>query len=402
MSLHCRGSAIFLTFLAVFFFAREATAQQPAPAASGARILLLPRRIVSGERATLAVLDVNGRLTPGVTVNFSNGDRLTTDVTGRALFVAPLNPGVIFGSIAGRTGRVATAILSASEAASASIEVSSTPRVASLTDRFEIFGKSFCGDADANQVTIAGQPAIVLASSPAALVVLPPSELQPGSAAVEVSCAKRHSSEFSATFVGLELEAALAPDTCYVCDVDSGKAMDPLMSFGGADKTYFSTGPNILGWGMAAAFGVKVARPDQPVVSVVGDGSFCFSGPQPLWSQARYRVPVMNIVLNNRSYNNERNRIWAFGGRQFKTGRDMTCYIGSPDVDYVKAAGAFGVEGEAVKEPGALKAAIGRAQRVIADGRPYLLDIHTQRDGIGAASTWHPVYSVADIRTRRV
>jgi len=211
MSLHCRGSAIFLTFLAVFFFAREATAQQPAPAASGARILLLPRRIVSGERATLAVLDVNGRLTPGVTVNFSNGDRLTTDVTGRALFVAPLNPGVIFGSIAGRTGRVATAILSPSEAVSASIEVSSTPRVASLTDRFEIFGKSFCGDADANQVTIAGQPAIVLASSPAALVVLPPSELQPGSAAVEVSCAKRHSSEFSATFVGLELEADSSP-----------------------------------------------------------------------------------------------------------------------------------------------------------------------------------------------
>ena len=171
----------------------------------------MPRRIVSGERATLAVLDVNGRLTPGVTVNFSNGDRLTTDVTGRALFVAPLNPGVIFGSIAGRTGRVATAILSPSEAVSASIEVSSTPRVASLTDRFEIFGKSFCGDADANHVTIAGQPAIVLASSPAALVVLPPSELQPGSAAVEVSCAKRHSSEFSATFVGLELEADSSP-----------------------------------------------------------------------------------------------------------------------------------------------------------------------------------------------
>ncbi len=211
MSLHCRGSAIFLTFLAVFFFAREATAQQPAPAASGARILLLPRRIVSGERATLAVLDVNGRLTPGVTVNFSNGDRLTTDVTGRALFVAPLNPGVIFGSIAGRTGRVATAILSPSEAVSASIEVSSTPRVASLTDRFEIFGKSFCGDADANQVTIAGQPAIVLASSPAALVVLPPSELQPGSAAVEVSCAKRQAPGFSAAFVGLELEADSSP-----------------------------------------------------------------------------------------------------------------------------------------------------------------------------------------------
>jgi hypothetical protein len=174
-------------------------------------MLLLPRRIVSGERATLAVLDVNGRLTPGVTVNFSNGDRLTTDATGRALFVAPLNPGVIFGSIAGRAGRVATVILSPGEVASASIEVSSAPRVASLTDRFEILGRGFCGDADANQVTIAGQPAIVLASSPTSLVVLPPADLQPGSAAVEVSCAKRQWPAFSITFVGLELEADSSP-----------------------------------------------------------------------------------------------------------------------------------------------------------------------------------------------
>src|SRR5260370_25866988 len=100
-SLHRRSRAFIFACLIVGVFAPGASAQQSAPAASGARILLLPRRIVSGERATLAVLDVNGRLTPGVTVNFSNGDRLTTDATGRALFVAPLNPGVIYGSIAG-------------------------------------------------------------------------------------------------------------------------------------------------------------------------------------------------------------------------------------------------------------------------------------------------------------
>ncbi len=207
MFLHRRGIALLFGCLITGVFPAVGNAQQSPPAASGARILLLPRRIVSGERATLAVLDVNGRLTPGVMVNFSNGDRLTTDATGRTLFVAPLNPGVIFGSIAGRAGQVATAILSSSEAASTSIEVSSAPRVVSLTDRFEISGKSFCGDADANQVTIAGQRAIVLASSPTALVVLPPPDLPPGSAAMEVSCAKRQLSPFSITLVGLELEA---------------------------------------------------------------------------------------------------------------------------------------------------------------------------------------------------
>ena len=33
------------------------------------RILLLPRTIVSGDRATLAVLDTNGRLTPNAAVS---------------------------------------------------------------------------------------------------------------------------------------------------------------------------------------------------------------------------------------------------------------------------------------------------------------------------------------------
>ena len=83
--------------------------------------------------------------------------------------------------------------------------------MASLTDRFEVFGKGFCGDADSNQVTIAGQRAIVLASSPASLIVLPPQDLQPGGVAVKISCAKRQSSSFSLTFVGLDLEADSSP-----------------------------------------------------------------------------------------------------------------------------------------------------------------------------------------------
>ena len=195
----------------------------------------------------------------------------------------------------------------------------------------------------------------------------------------------------------------LEKDTIYVNDVDSGKKMDPFLSFGGRDKTYVANGPNILGWGMSAAFGAKLAQPDRPVVAVLGDGAFLFGGPQPLWSQARYNAPVTNIVLNNMSYNNERNRIWSFiGGAQAKSGRDMTCYNGSPDVDIAKTAQAFGVEAESVKEASGVKAALARALRANTDGRPYLLDIHVQRDGLGAASQWYPPLSVADLRTRKV
>jgi hypothetical protein len=181
------------------------------PSASGARILLLPRKIVSGEHATLAVLDMNGRLTPGVRVNFSNGDRVTTNATGRALFVAPLDAGTISASIEGRPGRVAVAILSATDAASDALQVTAAPRVASLTDRFELAGRAFCADADANNVTVGGVPALVLASSPMSLIVMPPDDLESGNAEIVVSCQRGVSDPFTIRFVELSLEANSAP-----------------------------------------------------------------------------------------------------------------------------------------------------------------------------------------------
>jgi hypothetical protein len=200
-----------LLAMVIVYCAQAAVLSQEAPPASGARILLLPRQVVSGERATLAVLDVNGRLTPGVTVKFSNADQLTTDATGRALFVAPLNPGIVFASIAGRSGRVPMVVLAPEEFGTGPIEIISAPRVASMADRFEIQGKGFCGEADANHVNVRGQPVLVLAASTTSLTVLPPPETPVGPATVEVSCAKRSAVSFPLTLVELGLEANSSP-----------------------------------------------------------------------------------------------------------------------------------------------------------------------------------------------
>jgi hypothetical protein len=207
-SLLVLGRLFLLAAFPPLFF--STSAQKP-PAPSAGRILLLPRTVVSGDRATLAVLDVNGRLTPGAAVKFSNGDRLTTDRTGRALFVAPLAPGVIFGSIAGHQGRVRVTILPPGETAASALQVEAIPKITSITDRFEISGRGFCGDADANQVTISGDPALVLASSPTSLVVLPPADLPPGRASVDISCAKRNGPPREVVFVVLTLEADSSP-----------------------------------------------------------------------------------------------------------------------------------------------------------------------------------------------
>ena len=46
--------------------------------------------------------------------------------------------------------------------------------------------------------------------------------------------------------------------------------------------------------------------------------------------------------------------------------------------------------------------AFARAKTATIEGRAYLLDIHIKREGLGAVSEWHPPYSLADLRSRKV
>ena len=162
-----------------------------------------------------------------------------------------------------------------------------------------------------------------------------------------------------------------------------------------------STG-GALGWGIGAAIGVKLARPDRQVVALQGDGSFLFGQAETLWTMARYEVPIIVVVFNNRSYNGPRNQI--FGGRseQIRQGTEMTCYLGSPDVDFARLAAAFGVKGEPVKAPGQLQPAIARAIESTREGRPYLIDAVIARSGAAADSVWYSRYSVAAGRTKKM
>ena len=57
----------------------------------------------------------------------------------------------------------------------------------------------------------------------------------------------------------------------------------------------------MLGFALPAAIGLRMARPDRPVLAVVGDGSSLYQI-QALWSAARYRVGVLFVVLSNGGY----------------------------------------------------------------------------------------------------
>ncbi len=175
-------------------------------------------------------------------------------------------------------------------------------------------------------------------------------------------------------------------------------------TFAEGEKTLIGrTSGAALGWGVGAAVGVKIAQPDKQVVAMQGDGGFLFGGqPMALWTMARYQIPVITVVYNNRSYNETRERSFAEGGRQAQTGKDMLSYLGDPDVDFVKLAGAFGVPAEQVTTPDQIQPAMKRAVRAAQDGKPYLIDALVGRTGHGAELTSYPKLSVAAMRQRKV
>ena len=63
----------------------------------------------------------------------------------------------------------------------------------------------------------------------------------------------------------------------------------------------FVSAMGMLGFALPAAIGLRMARPDRPVLAVVGDGSSLYQI-QALWSAARYRAGVLFVVLSNDGY----------------------------------------------------------------------------------------------------
>jgi thiamine pyrophosphate-dependent acetolactate synthase large subunit-like protein len=171
----------------------------------------------------------------------------------------------------------------------------------------------------------------------------------------------------------------------------------------GGRELFFYYGAH-LGSGVGTAAGVKLARPNQQVICLVGDGSFIF-GPTALWNMARLELPVITIVYNNHAYSGPHSRAInnSPGGRMVQTGKFMHDYLGNPDMNMAYIAKGFGVEGEVVNSPGQVKEALARAKRATQEGKPYLIDAQVRRTGVGwAEQPWTPPIRIAQERTRKV
>src|SRR6266571_1004715 len=171
----------------------------------------------------------------------------------------------------------------------------------------------------------------------------------------------------------------------------------------GGRELFFYYGAH-LGSGVGTAAGVKLARPNQQVICLVGDGSFVF-GPTALWNMARLELPVITVVYNNHAYGGPHSRVIekTAGGKMVQARRFVHDYLGSPDMNMAQIAKGFGVDGEIAESPGELRAALARARKATVEGRPYLIDAQVARVGVAwAEKPWIPPISIARERTRKV
>lgn len=139
----------------------------------------------------------------------------------------------------------------------------------------------------------------------------------------------------------------------------------------------FGTGSPALGWGIAGALGVKLARPDSPVVSIVGDGAFNFGVPTAaIWSAQKAGAPFIAVILNNQAYRASKlpvQRLYPKGTADKESDFPETDL--TPAADYVQLVRAYGGDGKVVERPEDLSAALEHCLDTQAAGHCAILDL---------------------------
>jgi benzoylformate decarboxylase len=119
-----------------------------------------------------------------------------------------------------------------------------------------------------------------------------------------------------------------------------------------------------LGHGLPAAVGVALGRPGRRVVALLGDGSAMYSI-QGLWTAVELKLPIVFIIVNNRSY---------YGLVEFGRHFNMPTLPGTelPHLDFCALARGHGMQAKRVERCEELDAALVDA---FAATEPILLEV---------------------------
>lgn len=141
--------------------------------------------------------------------------------------------------------------------------------------------------------------------------------------------------------------AALLPEDAIVVEeaVTSGRQLFPP-TFQAAPHDWLQITGGAIGQGFPCATGAAVASPDRKVVCLQADGGGMYSL-QALWTQARERLDVVNVVFANRAYRILQGELLAVGAQPGPVSKELFD-ISRPTIDWVSLAAGMGVEGRRV------------------------------------------------------
>lgn len=178
-------------------------------------------------------------------------------------------------------------------------------------------------------------------------------------------------------FLMAALNRLLSPDDIVINEAirNGGVVQDQIVRT--RPGTYMGFAGGGLGFSGGMALGVKLARPGQRVVQIVGDGSFHFSAPDSVYAVAQgYGLPILTIVLDNRGWSAVKEatkRVYPRGvaveEERFFARLDM----GGGERRFEEVARAFGAYGERVSEPEEVEPAIRRCLSALERGQAAVL-----------------------------
>ena len=149
------------------------------------------------------------------------------------------------------------------------------------------------------------------------------------------------------------LSSVMPPETIVTTDVGSHKYLFGQFWPSRHPETFWmSNGLSGMAYGLSAAIGAKLARPDVPVLAAVGDGGFSMNA-QELETAQRVGAPFITVVLEDQSYSLIK---LAQENRKLESYR-----MDFGPIDNVKMAEACGVEGIRTTNPDELASAVKRA-----------------------------------------
>jgi acetolactate synthase-1/2/3 large subunit len=149
------------------------------------------------------------------------------------------------------------------------------------------------------------------------------------------------------------LAAAMPPETIVTTDVGSHKYLfGQYWPSREPDTFWMSNGLSGMAYGLSAAIGAKLARPEAPVLAAVGDGGFSMNA-QELETAKRVGAPFITVVLEDGSYS-----LIKISQAHKKLPPYRTDF---GPIDTVKMAEACGVDALRTSDPDRLAAAVKRA-----------------------------------------